>query len=78
MTARPNWQRLPTTAITAEEHRALERRRGRPITDEPIGHWTAARRDTDAAASAVHADPSTERTEQLHRIVKTRTRKETK
>lgn len=76
MTARPKWRRLPSQAITAEEHAALEQRRGRPITDDPIGTWTAARRDAGAIASQIHADPSTDRTEKLTQIVQTR--KETK
>ena len=40
-------------ALTLAEHRALEAKRGRPVTDWPVGTLTARKRALDAELSAL-------------------------
>ena len=66
---------IQKTALTLEEHRALEAQRGRPLTDRPIGGTTAGKRGNDAAASAAISavnGSSTEEADAVAEIVKQR------
>ena len=59
-------------ALTPGEYAAATRNSGRPLTDEAVGHYTAGRRSTDAAASeAFNSDREADidRTELLARLV---------
>ena len=60
---------------TKEEHDAMMAERDRPLTDDPIGTWTQAKRETDAINSRLVGEEGDEidRSELLDKLVKERT-----
>ena len=52
-------------AITLEDHKRMTAELGRPLTDNPVGHWTQAKRETDAILSSLHKPVDTDHTEKL-------------
>ena len=43
--------------VTKEQHDRAVTKRGRPLTDNPIGTWTYGKRDADAINSRLVSEP---------------------
>ena len=68
-------RRIPEEALTLQQHRDRTNQLNRPLTDNPIGHYTAGKRQQDAAASEAFdhiTEQQLDRTDALTKIVKER------